>query len=245
MLRAGVEEIAVVLDGDDDAELFTVLGAGPQVVGHPFLDLLALRVASGRLPVLDGRLRAGEDADDRRAETSGDLDPFLCQPHALGTHRLVGDGEVVAHAGAADDDAAIVRVTLHPVQITIGWCFWIAGEEIAGEVHSLDVMLRAEIAHAEKINAFAGVLHVFVEQFEEGIGVERRLEQGAAAALDRGLRVRRGGGSARAQRREADEVAAGDGGCGWVHGVAFMVGTLLAGRRVPLPRCGKCHPESR
>jgi hypothetical protein len=49
----------------------------------------------------------------------------------------------------------------------------IPGEEIAGEVHGLDVVLGAKVANLEEVHALAGILDPGVQQVGERVGVER------------------------------------------------------------------------
>jgi len=112
-------------------------------------------------------LGSGEDADHRRVETCGDFDPDLGQLNPFRAHGLVCRGEIILHARAADDDASIMHVALHLVHVAVSRCLGIAGEKIAGEVHRLDVVLGAKVAHAEEIDALGCVRHVRIQLFEE------------------------------------------------------------------------------
>ena len=84
------------------------------------------------------------------------------------------DDGLFLHAGAADDNAAIVRVPLHAIHIRIIRNPRIAGEEVTSQVHCLDVVARTEIADAEEVNPFRRVGLVSGERFEERVGVQRR-----------------------------------------------------------------------
>ena len=203
MLGAGVDEVAVVLHGDDHAELLAVLRALAQAVGHPGLDRLAAARCRRPRASPEGRLRVGEGANHRRAEPRGHLDPGLDAPHALVAHGLVRRGEVVAHAGAADVETEIERVALEPREVAVVRRLRVAGEEVAREVDRVEVLLRAEIAHAEQVDAPAGVLGVLVEQFEEGERVQRETQVRAADSLDR--RERRVRGRREAGRRQREQ----------------------------------------
>ena len=97
-----------------------------------------------------------------------------------------------------------MRVAFDAGDVVVRRRFRIAGEEVARKVHRLDVMLHAEIAHAEEVNARLEIGDVGIELFEEGIRVQRRRETRFAR-----VRQRRVGRVCceRRERGEAEEVA--------------------------------------
>jgi hypothetical protein len=100
----------------------------------------------------------------------------------------------MVHAGAADRDAALMRVALDAGDGVVRRCFWITWEEVAREVHGLNVLLHAEIAHAEEVDARRGIGDIGIELFEERIRVQRRCEACFARAREwRVSRMDRGG----------------------------------------------------
>lgn len=203
---AGADEVAVILDGDDDAKLLAVRGTFAEGVGHPGLDLVARGVGGGLLPGLEGWLRIGEGADGGGAEAGGDFDPGFEAGDAFGAGGGIGGGEVVAHAGAADVEAEVEGVAFEAEEVAIGGGLRVAFEEVAGEVDGIEAELGGEVADLEEVEALAGVFGVSGEEIGEGVGVEGGAQVGAAVAGD-GLRGGAEGGSTR-----GDEGQQGRGG---------------------------------
>ena len=121
-----------------------------------------------------------------------------------------------------------MRVAFDPVKEAVLRRLRVTGEEIAREVHRIDIVLSAEVAEGKKVNALAGILEVRIQQFAERKGIQRRLEKRAARVLDRRQGSRgRGPRQARdrgaGQERRALEKAAprGEGRfILWAHGLS-------------------------
>jgi len=196
---AGADEVAVILDGDDDAKLLAVHGTLAEGVSHPGLDLVARGVGRGLLPCLEGRLRIGEGADGWGAEAGGDFDPGFEAGDAFGAGGGICGGEVVTHTGAADVEAEIEGVAFESEEVAIGGRLRVAFEEVAGEVDGIEAELGREVADLEEVEALAGVFGVSGEEIGEGVGVEGGAQVGTAVAGD-GLSGRAEGGSARGDK---------------------------------------------
>ena len=121
----------------------------------------------------------------------------------------VGDGEVVADAGAADGDAVDKGLALEAVDVIVAGDGGVIGEVVAGGIEGVDVVLGAIV---EDIGEGHGAA---AEGFVEGIGVEGEASAGAGIARDAALSDKREGGG------EVEEVAAMElhrlrRGCHWI-----------------------------
>ena len=102
-----------------------------------------------------------------------------------GALRLVGRGEVVAHARPADVDAELESPPLELIEVLVGRHLGIAREEVARRVERIEVHLGAEIEQVEERDPLRPPLELVVQGLVERIGVQAGLEPGSAGALDR------------------------------------------------------------
>jgi hypothetical protein len=144
----------VVLDADEDAELFRVLDTTPEVVGHPGGHFVP-GVARGH--------RSGEDAEHRRAHPGGALDPLLDMPDVRGSLRLVRRGEVVAYARPADLDAELERPALEIIDELVRRHLGIAREKVPRRVECVEVHLGAEFEQIDEGDSLRPPLELVVE----------------------------------------------------------------------------------
>ena len=109
-----------------------------------------------------------------------------------------------------------MRVALDAGDVVVRRRFRIAGEEVAGEIHSFDVMLHAKIAHAEEVNALRGIGDIGIELFKERIRIQCRREASSARALKWRISSLCRHAHEWRKRSESEEMAAVD------HGMSFV-----------------------
>lgn len=190
----------MILEGDDDTVASGVFSAFLKEGQHPFEDIVHA--------LTFGNFEAREDADGVGTEFAGDLDPVLNEGEIGLTLGGVGDGEVVADAGAADGDAVDKGLALEAVDVIVAGDGGVIGEVVAGGIEGVDVVLSAIVEDIGEGHCAAA------ESFVEGIGVEGEAGAGAGIARDAALGGKREGG-------EVEEVAAMELhrlklGCSWI-----------------------------
>jgi hypothetical protein len=177
----------VVLHADEHAKFFPVLRTAADILCDPLLDFVAACAVRDRFPRLRAHLRVGEDAHDRRAQFRGHLHGLLHPRDVFRPRSLVGDGEVVSRARAADAQPQLEATLLQrkekrvrrrrPLAIT--------GKIIRRRVDAIEVVLRRELGELDQADTFAAVQQLVVEQSRERVGVERNAEVGTADPLGR------------------------------------------------------------
>ena len=103
-----------------------------------------------------------------------------------GSQGVVGLGEVVSHARAADFEAELVSAALELADVLVGRRLRVAGEVVAGGVDGVEVVLGAEVEQLEqrKARTGAGVVERVEQELVKGKGVEADFEARPAGAMD-------------------------------------------------------------
>ena len=141
---ARVQEVAVVLHGDLDAELLPVLGARTNASAiQPSTSSRFARpeAACQSLCGACGPAKTRMTGAPIRAATSIHS---LVNVHARGAHGLVRGREVIAHARAADVETEVLGMALDPVEVAVVRGPWGTGEEVARQIDGVEVRPAAK-----------------------------------------------------------------------------------------------------
>src|ERR1017187_1139296 len=186
-----------------------MIGALANVIGDPFLHVVARRAFRDALPVFCAHLGVGKDAQHRRAELGGDFDPLLDPLHIEVARGLVRRGEVVADARAANPEAEVERTPLQLENELIRrhaqTVFFVAGKIIAGWVDRIEVRLGAKLG---KLDQAQWALAPDAKLLGKRVGVARNFEAGTADSFDRLGGHGRSGAQAYAGRAKRQERGA-------------------------------------
>src|SRR5262249_8263993 len=151
-------------------------------------DVFAFSIWGDRLPALPPHLGISKHAEYGSSQAGCNLHPLLYVLNVGGALGFVRDREIIPHSSPADSDAQLKGSPFEIVDIIIRWNGGVSGEKVSCWVDTVEIVLRAEVEEVEQTDSLAATAVLIVEQFAEGIGVERNFELRATGALDRVFR---------------------------------------------------------
>ena len=148
----------MVLHADAHAEFLAMIGAFPEIVRDPGLNLVPGMPNGYRFPGLVSHLRIGEHSDHRSAQPGRHLYPFLDVFDSGVANGFVRRRKVIPDTRSADTHAKVGSSALETIDVRIGGHRWVAGEIVTRGIEAVELVLCGEFQDFDQRRARASAL---------------------------------------------------------------------------------------